>query len=141
MGGRFVKYGPNDQLIDRGDMNLRARMISGLLRSVPGEGITTSDGIIDRKPSRKAPNLHIAQVVEDGSGVAGGTAANCTFKYDVFDFDNTEIGTALTPKFPRFPLCTYSKAPDDTFALVFTDPDDVMTLLFCFEEFPNEVVC
>jgi len=139
--GRFTRYGPNDHLIDRGDMNLRARMIEGLLRSVPGEGITTSDGIIDRKPARSSPNLHIAEVVEDGSGVAGSDSANCTFKYDVFDFDGTEIGTALTPKWPRFPKTTYSKAPDDTFALVFTDPDDDLVLLVCFEEFPNEVVC
>ncbi len=134
------RYGVDSKKkLDRGDHNFKTELLESLFRSMPADGMVTRDGIITRKQP-KSTGLFIVKVQQDG-GVAGDDATNCTFTYEVFDLTGDSLEAGVEPQMARYPLCTYTKAPDDSYGLAAYNEDDELLLLIAFEEIAGESVC
>ena len=137
----FVRYGPADKLIDRGDMNFRADIVEGLLRSSLAEGLTTTQGIVVRKPKSLVPQgPFIAFVTKDG-GVAGDDTTNTSLTYRIDSFNGDKLVDAATPLMPRFVKTTYAIPPADSYALCAYDENGDILLLWVPKEFPDDTAC
>ena len=78
----------------------------------------------------------LVKVTKDG-GVAGSSAANCTFTYTVTDLTGTELGTLETPLVPRFPLTEYDEPTAESLGIAYYASDGALVLYHVAEEIPT----
>lgn len=91
-------------------------------------------------PSDPLGGTFAVKVTKDG-GDAGSEDADCTFTYTVKDLAGNELGTAMTPKRPRFTHVEYAQPATDSPGLAYYDDQGDLQLYEAVEEIPETDVC